>query len=89
MAREDHDKENLWRCPMLGGPVPFKHCRETNNGLPCHKVPECWSKRFDTAMFLSDNYTEDELKSVFSPQPDRLERILGMLVQRNEGKDGA
>ena len=79
MAREDHDIENIWRCPMLGGPVPFKYCRKTNNDLPCAKIPDCWHGKFDAIQFLRDNYSEDELKTVFSPQPGRLERILGVL----------
>ena len=87
MAIEERDNENLWRCPMLGGPVPFKHCRTTNDGLPCTKIPGCWGRRFDAGKFLSDNYSEEELKAAFSPQPDRLGRILGMIGKSKEDEE--
>ncbi len=86
MAREDYDGENYWRCPMLGGPVPFKYCRTTNNGLPCAKIPACWHGKFDVLVFLKSNYTEDELKSAFSPQPGRMERIYDVLEKLADEK---
>lgn len=64
---------------MLGGPVPFKHCRRTNDRLPCAKVLECWQNQFDVILFLKTNYSEDELKTAFSPQPGRMERIYDLL----------
>jgi hypothetical protein len=86
MAREDHDDENIWRCPLLGGPVPFKHCRKTNDRLPCAKTLECWQGKFDVVKFLNDNYSEEELKTAFSPQPGRMERIYNVLEKLSDEK---
>jgi len=79
MAIEEHDNENYWRCPMLGGPVPFRHCRTSNNSLPCAKIPACWHGKLDILQFLKSNYSEDELKIAFSPQPSRMDRIFDVL----------
>jgi hypothetical protein len=86
MAREDHDNENIWRCPILGGPVPFKYCRTTNNGLSCAKIPDCWHGKFDAIQFLKDNYSDEELKTIFSPQPGKMERIFGVLERLSDEK---
>ena len=40
MSRDRHDHEMHPRCPPLGGEVPFRHCRQVNAGLPCHRVVE-------------------------------------------------
>lgn len=76
MAVEEHDTMNHWRCPMLGGPVPFRHCRTTNDGLPCTKLEACWGAKIDMETFLKTNYTEDEIRLAFAPPPGRVERIL-------------
>ena len=86
MQIEEYDNEQHWRCPLLGGPVPFRHCRTTNNMLPCAKMPDCWNGKFDTIQFLKGNYSEDELRIAFSPQPGRLERMLGLLDQYSSEK---
>ncbi|MFA6449229.1 MAG: hypothetical protein WCX65_07180 [bacterium] len=86
MAIEEYDNMNYWRCPPLGGPVPFKHCRTTNNGLPCLKMPDCWQGKFNAIQFLKDNYSEEELKTAFSPQPGRLERLLELLDKYSREK---
>jgi hypothetical protein len=76
MAVEQFDSENIWRCPSLGGGVPFRHCRTTNVGLPCGRLPECWGRRMDVEEFLKSNYSEEDLKKIFAPPPGRIERIL-------------
>ena len=76
MSLDQHDTESLWRCPMLGGPVPFKHCRRTNNTLPCPRIGDCWASRLDVEAFLTKNYSKEELEKVYSPAPSRMDRIM-------------
>ncbi|MDF1552162.1 MAG: hypothetical protein P1P84_03820 [Deferrisomatales bacterium] len=33
------------RCPALGGPVPFRHCRTSGTDQLCPRIPECWWDR--------------------------------------------
>jgi hypothetical protein len=42
--KNDTDIDSLHhpRCPALGGPVPFRHCRTSGTDLTCHRIPECW-----------------------------------------------
>lgn len=76
MSIEQHDSERHWRCPMLGGPVPFSHCRRTNDSLPCHGIRECWAGRLDTDAFLNENYSPVDLKKCLAPPHSRMDRII-------------
>ena len=80
MKIEEHDEQTLWRCPMLGGPVPFRHCRKTNGGFPCQNVVNCWGNRIDVTVFLRENYSIEELEQVFgTPRKSRIETIFETL----------
>ena len=76
MSKEQFDEEKLWRCPLLGGGVPFRHCRKTNDSLPCPRIVDCWHGRMDLPAFLLENYSEDELKRALQPSQGRLDTIL-------------
>ncbi len=74
---EQHDGEELWRCPMLGGPVHFGYCRKVNDGLPCVKLLECWLQRLPLVEFLKTHYSPDEIQTAFaSKRKGRLARIM-------------
>ncbi|HOX27560.1 MAG TPA: hypothetical protein PLQ76_00245 [bacterium] len=80
MAIEAYDSLSIWRCPSLGGPVPFSHCRKTNNNLPCQSIVACWSNQIDLQAFLSENYTHEELQQALGvPKKSRIETILEAL----------
>ena len=62
---EQHDGEELWRCPMLGGPVNFGYCRKVTDGLPCVKLLECWL------------YSPEEIQTAFTTKrKGRLARMV-------------
>ena len=88
MKIDEHDAKMIWRCPSLGGEVPFKHCRTTNLGLPCARLQECWQRKLDAVAFIKENYTKEELDKIFAPAPDRLNRILGTLGEFAPKKNG-
>ena len=81
MTIEQHDNMSHWRCPMLGGPVPFSHCRRTNDTLPCNRIRECWHGRIDTDAFLKENYPPEQLKKCLAPPPSRVDRIISAVEQ--------
>ena len=65
------------RCPRLGGPVPFRYCKKTNNGLPCSKSLICWEAAFPVREYMLRALTPEEMIQVFeSPPQPRLEAIL-------------
>jgi hypothetical protein len=80
MTIEMHDEVTIWRCPSLGGPVPFSYCRKMNNRLPCQSLAGCWGSRIDVPAFLKENYTQEELRQAFgSPKKGRVDTILETL----------
>ena len=73
---EEHDKLER-RCPSLGGPVPFYYCRTMNHKLPCARIIQCWGAKLDMQAFLETNYSEEDLKSAFEPDPrTRVQKII-------------
>ena len=79
MNKEEFDQKQLWRCPMLGGGVPFRHCRKSNSSLPCPRILECWQGRFDISGFLNENYTGQELEKALQSPQGRLDTILSTI----------
>ncbi len=71
------DEKEHWRCPQLGGPVPFGYCRRMNRGLPCAQVVACWAGMFEIADFLLQHYSEEDIKKALSsPKEGRWAKIL-------------
>ena len=58
-----HDRRMHYRCPMLGGEVPFGHCRTTAEGHPCARIVTCWERLFDVRAFLAAHYDLAELET--------------------------
>ena len=76
-AIAQHDAKELWRCPMLGGPVTFGYCRKLNDGLPCARVLECWLQTLPLVEFLKAHYAPGELQRALAAKPKgRLERMI-------------
>jgi hypothetical protein len=78
---EKHDGLTIWRCPPLGGPVPFRHCRRSGaESLPCRRLPECWADKIDAGDFIASNYSPEQIETAFGlPQKTRLDTILETL----------
>ena len=65
-------------CKQLGHHVPFKYCRLVNNKLPCKQVFNCWFEIFPVREFVQSNYNKEEIKTILTPTPSRLETILDL-----------
>jgi hypothetical protein len=51
-----------------------------NEGLPCRNIIGCWKERTDVISFLRKNFSDEDLKKVFSgPHKTRLGRIVEFL----------
>ena len=84
----EHDEKKIWRCPSLGGPVPFKYCRTVQQGLPCARIVECWSPILEVLEFLSENYEKEQIEAIFqsSTKPPKIVQLLGLIEKAQEGK---
>jgi hypothetical protein len=48
-----------------------------NEGLPCRNIIGCWKERTDIISFLRKNFSDEDLKKVFSgPPKSRVDRII-------------
>jgi hypothetical protein len=87
---EQHDGEERWRCPMLGGPVTFGYCRKMNEGLPCARVLECWLPKLPLVEFLKTHYSPEELQRVFSAKTKgRLARMIEAVEEARQDEPPA
>jgi len=85
-AMEQHDHEIHWRCPQLGGEVPFRYCRKLNEGLPCARLVSCWHTVFNVGAFLERHYDPAQLEAAWNrPRPEKMAQLVE-LVQRAKGK---
>jgi len=81
-----HDERQHYRCPLLGGPVPFAHCRTTGEGMPCRRTVECWQTMFDVERFLDAHYDRAELQAAWNTPPKAKAVTLAELVRRARGQ---
>ena len=48
-----------------------------NEKLPCRNIIGCWKDRTDIIAFLKENFSEEDLKKIFSgPPKTRIDRII-------------
>jgi hypothetical protein len=60
--------------------VEFSYCSAMNEGLPCRNIIGCWKARTDILTFLRENFSDEQLRKVFSgPPKSRFERIADTL----------
>ena len=74
-------------CRMLGHHLQFKYCRTVKDGLPCHKVLDCWFEQFPVEEFIKKNYTEEELKTILAPPPAKMDSLLDMIKKAKKNTD--
>ena len=75
------------RCRMLGHPVPFSYCRQLPEGRPCRMILDCWQGRFDTAAFLEQHYTPEQIEAILAPPTPKLTSILELIDKAKKAAD--
>jgi hypothetical protein len=71
-------------CNQLGMLVEFSYCSTVNDALPCRNIIGCWKARIDILTFLRENFSEDQIRKVFSGVPkSRIERIIDALSKND------
>ena len=82
------DKEHLdRRCPMLGGPVPFKYCMKCgDNGDPCWKIIDCWWEEFDIKAYLKDTVSASIIDKIENAKPRPKVSTLVELIEKAESR---
>jgi len=77
---EEFDSRKHYRCPMLGGEVPFRYCRTVDEGNPCRRIETCWDGLMDIHGFLRTHYDLDELRENWDrPRKQKIVSILEIL----------
>jgi hypothetical protein len=72
-------------CTQLGMIIEISYCFFVNEGLPCRNTIGCWKERADVIALLKAQFTDEQLKKVFSGLPkSKLERILESLKSARE-----
>ena len=67
-------------CNQLGMLVKIPYCTFMNEGLPCRNIIGCWKDRIDIIALLRENFSDEQLKKVFSgPPKSRIDRIIESL----------
>lgn len=84
---EQYDDLSI-RCPQLGGEVPFRYCRTTNENLPCRRIIVCWEFRIEISPFLRDHYNVEQIQQTLSPpSKSRMETILELIEKAKRVKE--
>lgn len=72
-------------CLQLGMLVEFSYCISMNENLPCRNIIGCWKHRADIITILTEKFTDEELKKVFSGLPkSRIERIIESITKEDK-----
>ncbi len=81
---ERYDTEEGY-CRMLGHYLPFSYCRSLKEGLPCHKIVDCWFERLPIKEFIAEHYSEDDLEKALTPPQPKMASILS-LIEKAKGR---
>ncbi|MEJ2354529.1 MAG: hypothetical protein P8Y62_01290 [candidate division WOR-3 bacterium] len=75
-----YDKERIY-CRKLGHWITFEYCRQENNGLPCHKIMDCWFEKLPIEEFLKENYTDEDISYIFKPSKQKITSLIELIEQ--------
>jgi hypothetical protein len=81
IANQDH---RLRRCPTLGHDVPFSYCRAPAAPLPCRRILDCWWETFDVEAFVRTHFSEDQIRTILAPRPDKVATIVELIERARQ-----
>lgn len=79
-----------WYCRMLGHTIAFRYCRTMAEGLPCHRILDCWYEILPIQSFIEQNYSAEERGAISQPPDSRLTIMAKTLnrVEKRKKDDG-
>ncbi|MFH1155517.1 MAG: hypothetical protein V1793_17055 [Pseudomonadota bacterium] len=80
MEKEQFDT-TVGYCRMLGHEVEFSYCRIVKNGLPCHKVLDCWFEQFPVKDYVDCWYSAGEQVIIFEEPKNRMVTLFDLIQQ--------
>lgn len=70
-------RDEIIRCPRLGGEVPFSYCEREAGELPCRQVVRCWEAGFPVEAYLRETLAPGLWDRFCSETPkDRITTLL-------------
>ncbi len=66
-------------CRLLGHEIGFAYCRRPVNGLLCSGIISCWKGRFDIENYLSEVFSEKELKAISRQREDKMPSLVNLI----------
>jgi hypothetical protein len=81
---DTHDKEEGY-CRTLGHYVPFIYCRTMKDGVPCHRILDCWFERFPVDEFLKAHYSQEEIASILEPPRPKISSLIDLIEKARKG----
>ncbi len=64
---------------MLGHYVPFNYCRTMKDGVPCHRILDCWFEKLPVKEYLQENYTDEEIAQILEPPRPKLASLIDLI----------
>jgi len=77
---EEHDQREGY-CRMLGHRLTFAYCRRLKEGLPCHKVLDCWFEQFPVQEFIDAHYTPEQISAFLTPPKPKVQSLLELIEE--------
>lgn len=78
MSLDTYDSRESY-CRMLGHEVPFRYCRQVANDLPCRLTVDCWFTQFDSAAWLREHYTAEQIAQFTAPPKPKMATLLDLI----------
>ncbi|MCK4999343.1 MAG: hypothetical protein KAS23_07405 [Anaerohalosphaera sp.] len=83
MAIDQHDDKKMY-CRMLGHHITFDYCRKGANSQPCRKIFDCWFKTFDVEQFVTDHFTEEQIKAILTPPKPKMTSLIELIQKAQQ-----
>ena len=82
---DEHDQRQGY-CRMLGHRLSFGYCRLLRDGMPCHKVLDCWFEQFPVQDFIEQHYTQEQIRAFLTPPEPKMQTLLELIEEAKNRK---
>jgi hypothetical protein len=74
-------------CRLLGHHLNFKYCRTMSQGMPCHKILDCWFEMMDIRAFVEEHYSPEQVEAMLAAPTPKIS-LLVELIEEAKKRDG-